>query len=169
MTRSEVVAAVAGALVLLGSAVAHAQSAPSPVVPTPPPPADASADMRVASGPNLPVMVTGLLTLGIAYVPAAVVATSSNFSSDSLLVVPVVGPWLDLADRPACGPGGVSCRIETGNTVLLVVDGLFQAWGVAAAVAGIFVKDYPRPAPTVHVSPTQLGSGGYGVAAFGTF
>jgi hypothetical protein len=136
---------------------AEAQSAPS-----------SSSEKVTASSPNYAVIGTGVLTFAVSYVPAAIVSATSNQSSDSSLAVPLLGPWIDLGRRPDCGPGAIRCRVETGNQVLLVTDGLFQAWGVVAAVIGIFAKDYSRSSSPVQVAPAQVG-GGYGVTAFGLF
>ena len=50
------------------------------------------------------------MTFTLAYVPAVLVAQQSTQSADNHLYVPVVGPWVDLADRPTCG--GASERTE---------------------------------------------------------
>jgi hypothetical protein len=136
---------------------AEAQSAPS-----------GASEKVVASSPNFAIIGTGVLTLAVSYVPAVIVSATSNQSADSSLAVPLLGPWIDVAGRPQCGPGGIRCRVETGNRVLLVTDGLFQTWGVVAAVIGIFAKDYSRSSSPVQVAPAQVG-GGYGVTAFGRF
>ncbi len=136
--------------------------------------ADDSSSAEAASRPNKAMIVVGVLTLGGAFGAAAVVAGVSTNPSDSLLYAPLVGPWLDIADRVRCGTGAgrVSCGIETRNEVLLVADGLFQAWGLAAAVLGLFTKEYAMSGPAkaeLHLAPTRLGAGGYGLGAFGTF
>ena len=137
---------------------------------TPPAPSAARvADPAADSGPNRAVIVTGVLSVLVWYVPSVIVAAGSAIPSDSSLFVPVAGPWLDLADRPACGPGSISCRVETGNQFLLVADGLFQAWGVAATVIGFASKEYGRAASALRVTPARIGKRGYGLAALGTF
>jgi hypothetical protein len=164
-------ALAAGVLVLAltSTSTAQAQTAP-PGAGGPPVASDPSA----GSAPNRVVIATGLLTWGIAYVPALVVGSESNVYSDARLFVPVLGPWLDVADRPLCGPGSVSCRIEPWNELAIVVDGVFQAWGIGAAIAGIFVKEHPPTSSTpsssaLRFAPTRMGASGAGFAAFGSF
>jgi hypothetical protein len=129
------------------------------------------------AGPNRALLGTGIVTFGVAYVPAVVVAGESSQSVDHHLYVPVVGPWLDLANRPGCGPGSIACDTETTNKVLLATDGIFQGLGVISVVAAFLSPEHERAVvetgstdkPTLHVSPAQIGAGGYGLRAFGQF
>ncbi len=152
--------------------------------------AEAPPTTEVASRPNRAMVVMGVLALVGGYTPAALVAAKSPIYSDNSLYVPVLGPWLDVADRPKCGPGSVRCGVETGNQALLVLDGVFQAWGVAAILVGLFSKEYVQSRPAsassgggggggggavafavrrLHLAPARLGVGGYGLGAFGSF
>jgi hypothetical protein len=166
---------VAGAtctgLGLIWPAVSFAQQA----APTEPVPVVAE---KKYVGPNRALLGGGLITLGAAYIPAVIVAAESNTPIDNQLNIPVVGPWLDLAQRPPCGgPGQFSCSAEGGYVALLIIDGIFQGAGAAATVASFFVPQYEtvvRSAkagdkPHVVVAPTRVGSDGYGVAALGRF
>lgn len=55
------------------------------------------------------------------------------------LKVPVVGPWVALA-QSGCGPGQDSCAAELVlRTILTVLDGLAQVGGVGIAAEGIFM------------------------------
>src|SRR5580698_9865082 len=49
------------------------------------------------------LLLSGAVTFGFSYVPAVMTASESTFAIDKQLYVPVVGPWLDLANRPNCG------------------------------------------------------------------
>ena len=184
MNRLAVMLAAAGSLVAVlgGGNHASAQLAAPPAGPQPPPttpppaspqPTPATETTSGASlGPNLPMIGTGALGLFLSYVPAVIVASRSNVSSDNDLYIPVIGPWIDIADRPGCGPGFISCRAETADQVLLVIDGIFQAWGVGAALAGIIVKDRAaatKATATVRFAPAHVGATGYGLAAFASF
>ena len=129
------------------------------------------------TGPNYPLMTTGLGMFGLSYVPALVIGASSSQSADQNLYIPVAGPWLDLANRPSCGGRGPTCGSETTNKVLLGVDGIFQGAGAAMAVVGLLVpvhhaevttKAAKREGPTIRISPSTLGTG-YGVTAVGTW
>jgi hypothetical protein len=130
-------------------------------------------------GPNRALLGTGLMTFAAAYIPAVVVAGSSNVAADEKLYIPVAGPWLDLAQRPACAPSGPSCGLDTGNKLLLAVGGAAQGIGVLTTAASFFVPEREKVVtrtatnatfkPTVHVAPAGMGAGGAGVAAFGTW
>ncbi len=174
--RVGVLATTAALVVTFACSIdALAQPAPPAVAPTPPaPPAPTPENTSAGvsegyTGPNRAMIGTGILTVLVWYVPGAVIASRSRISSDSSLFAPIVGPWVDLATRPGCGAGYISCRVETGNQALLVVDGVFQAWGIAAAIAGIFITERPRETPKVTVAPAKVGASGYGVTVVGSF
>jgi hypothetical protein len=153
-----------------------------PPVPAPAPAAPAATPEEVVryTTPNRGLIGTGLVTFGLAYAPAAVVAGESSLEADHHLFVPVAGPWLNLAARPPCGAGNIACDTEKANRVLLVVDGVFQGLGVLTTICAFLsperevVTTTPGVAaagggPTIHFSPAQMGAGGVGAAAFGTF
>ena len=126
------------------------------------------------SGPNRSLIGTGLVTFGLAYIPAVVVASQSPQSPDHHMYVPVVGPWLNLANRPACGPEAIACDTETTNKVLIGVDGVFQGIGALTTIVGFLTPEHEHEVvttskPSVHLSPARMGAGGYGLAAFGNF
>jgi hypothetical protein len=128
------------------------------------------------TGPNRRLIGTGLVTFGVSYIPALIVAGTSDTSADHHLYVPIVGPWLDLGDRPGCGAGHIGCDTETTNKVLLVLDGIFQGVGAVTTVWGFLTPERHEVTtttaavdkPTIHVTPASLGTG-YGMAAFGSF
>jgi hypothetical protein len=185
---------VAGQLVFASDAYAHDKT----VVVQPPAP---NASPRVAvtqpqpvetrpvgaetvraqyAGPNTMLIGSGLLVFGVAYGTSAIVAGTSDHPGDRHLYVPVVGPWMNLADRGSCG-GRLdrSCDNETTNKVLLVADGVFQGIGVLSIIGGFLSPEHREVVtttakkgaskPTFHVSPARIGYSGYGLAAFGTF
>jgi hypothetical protein len=129
-------------------------------------------------GPNRALIGTGLVTFGLAYVPAVVIAGESSLPADHHLFVPIAGPWINLANRPPCGAGNLACGTETANRALLVVDGMFQGLGVLTTLAGLFTTERvvtttpmtgKERGPTIHFAPAQMGAGGVGAAAFGSF
>jgi hypothetical protein len=148
-------------------------------------PAPLFAEQPGYTGPNRTVLATGLIAFGGAYVPSVIVGATSDEPEDRRLYVPVVGPWLDLAHRPACGFGTTSCARETTDKVLLVASGAVQGAGVLAVLASFafperlgYITATSRgrrntanrvDEVTLHVAPTQLGAGGYGLVAFGGF
>lgn len=156
---------------------------PQPVEAGPPAavrPVGAETMRREYAGPNTTLIGTGILVFGVTYGTSAIIAGTSDHPGDNHLYVPVVGPWLDLADRGDCGASlSRSCDNETTNKVLLVADGIFQGIGALSIIGGFLspetrevavttAKKEP-PKPTLHVSPARLGYQGYGLAAVGTF
>jgi hypothetical protein len=123
------------------------------------------------------LLVSGLVTLTLSYIPAFVLATQSTLPIDQRLYAPVVGPWLDLANRPACGPTTVLCNTEIAAQAMLVADGIVQAVGAIQVLVGLGslanesssnnVKVVDKVG--VRVTPAQFGAGGYGLAAIGKF
>jgi len=159
---------------------------PPPVVetpPQPPPPVVVPMANRVPVTEetedewNAPMFTTGALVFAGSYGASVIVASSSDRQGDDRLYVPVVGPWLDLADRGSCPVEQQSCDHETTAKVLLVADGVFQAAGVLAMIDGLFVpvhhhvttqeaiRDYKK----VHVAPVSYGQASPGFAVMGHF
>jgi hypothetical protein len=130
-----------------------------------------------SSGPNRRLLTSGAWTLGLAYAPALVVAIKSERRGDDYLYYPVVGPWLDLANRGSCA----TCEHETLNQVLLVTDGVFQGVGALQIVGSFLLPERhsvyvtsrsKRPARRagleLKVRPVRFSSG-YGVQATARF
>jgi hypothetical protein len=148
----------------------------------------AVAEKTSSAPPDIPLVTGGLITLTGAYVPSVIVAAANDNPWDHKLFIPVVGPWMDLAQRPgtSCNlPPFPSCGAESGDKALLIIDGAFQALGALAAVLG-FVTPERRTTTVVpakagaaerekrneaHVQlvPTTVGRDAYGLAAFGSF
>ena len=152
---------------------AHASSWPAPAAAVAP----LAEDSATTSNPNSALIGAGLFVLAASYMPAIAVAESSDSKVDQHLYVPVAGPWLDLVRRPTCN--AADCGAEFGNRALIATDGLLQGLGAFMTLVGLLTLDEEdaaaptiaknRDTTTVHVSPAQLGSGGYGVTAFGSF
>ncbi len=178
--RGTAVAAAAGLACIVSSQTASAQQTN---IVTPPAAARVVEKPETYTGPNRALISTGLVTFGLAYVPAVIVAATSTLPADNHLYIPVAGPWLNLANRPACGTGNPSeaanvsaipCDMETTNKVLLGVDGVFQGIGALTLLVGLLSPEHEEESavtgkPTVHITPARMGKGGYGIAAFGNF
>jgi hypothetical protein len=141
------------------------------------PPPDAVKPYEVWRRPNYVLVGTGATAFGLSYAISLIAAASSDHHGDTDLFVPVIGPWLDTADRRSCGvSGSSSCDSEHGNSVGLVVDGIFQGLGVLA-IAGGFVfpettystSSRQPDAVGLHFAPIRYGREGVGLAAIGTF
>jgi hypothetical protein len=120
-------------------------------------------------GPNAYLFSSGLITTGLSYTPALIVAINSDRSEDKYLYAPFVGPWMDLAARD----GGSKV-----DTTLLVVDGVFQTIG-ALQIIGSFIftggsatassASSTAVASETVVAPARLPGDGYGLVALGRF
>jgi hypothetical protein len=124
-----------------------------------------------ASGPNAFLFHSGLVTTGLSYTPALVVAVNSDRSEDKYLYAPFVGPWLDLAARD---------DDSKVNRTLLVVDGVFQTIGALQLIASfMFIDSGGRDVASADadgsivteasVAPARLAEDGYGLVAVGRF
>ncbi|MBL8624677.1 MAG: hypothetical protein JNK64_25440 [Myxococcales bacterium] len=117
--------------------------------------------------------LTGVVVFGVGYGAAAIAAGVSDRSADERLYVPVVGPWLDLADRGDCDVGNQACDNETTKKVLIVADGVVQAVGVLLVVdALLFPTQVHRTTVAgndVRLTPVAMGRGGRGLAVAGSF
>jgi hypothetical protein len=126
-------------------------------------------DKVVTTGPSRGMLHSGIVTLGISYVPAVVVAASSDRSADKRLYLPLAGPWLDLGQRDC-----PACSHETLNKALLITDGIVQGLGALDIVgAFFFVETRTEEAsnaepPSIRIAPTRI-AGGYGLTAIGSF
>ena len=121
------------------------------------------------SMPNGALIASGLTMFGVSYIPSMIVAASSNQPGDTTLFVPIVGPWMDLAQRDSGCPYG-RCARDTGNKVILVMDGVFQGLG-ALQIAGGFLFPTTRTVTqvaSVHVLPS-VSATQVGLTAVGAF
>jgi hypothetical protein len=88
-------------------------------------------------------LLGGVIVLTLSYAPSAYVGAVSH-GSDSLLVVPVAGPWLDLLRRPGCVPVQSPiplpvnpCTVETATRAALVTSGSLQGLGALLTLVGL--------------------------------
>jgi len=138
----------------------------------------ASAQQRVDTveytGPSRGMLRSGAWTLGLSYVPAAIVGIESRLPADRYLLAPVAGPWIDYAKRDCS-----HCTNETLNKVLLAADGVFQGLGALQIVGSFLFVEHtvvsrparvgrPRNALNLRLVPQRV-SGGYGLTAIGNF
>jgi hypothetical protein len=124
------------------------------------------------SGPNAFLFSSGLITTGLSYTPALIVAVNSDRDEDKFLYAPFVGPWLDLAARD---------DDSKLNRTLLVVDGVFQTIGALQLIASLMfintdgdgVASADDSSDTLisqaAISPARLAEDGYGFVAVGRF
>ncbi len=135
-----------------------------------PRPAD-TITVRRSMTPNRPWLIGGAALLVGTYVPTAVIASTEGRNiEDSNLLIPVVGPWLNLADR-RCD----ACSGETGNVALVIGSGVLQAAGVGMVIMSFLIPEKIEAATIqagpfkLNVTPTQVGRSGMGLGAVGVF
>jgi hypothetical protein len=115
--------------------------------------------------PNRPWLYTGgALFLG-SYVTTAVFTAVNDL--DRTMFIPVVGPWLHLADQGSSE--------STTDTLLTAGSGVIQGAGVIMATASLFIPE-KIPAATIQAgntkinfTPTSYGRGSAGLGVVGRF
>lgn len=122
---------------------------------------------------NRPLLITSAFLLVGSYVPAAVVAATSERETDQHnLYYPVVGPWMNLADRQ-CDLR--ACNNESLNKGLLIADGIVQGVGALGVVLSFFLPNkttrhwYLIGDDRIQAGPSRVGVAGYGLGAVGRF
>jgi hypothetical protein len=108
--------------------------------------------------PHRPLLITGGAIFVGTYATTAV-AQAANDGPDRSLYIPVVGPWLHLADRE--GTEG-----ETSQTILVGASGVGQGLGVALMIASMIIPE-KRSVGTISAGPVKMMIGPGGAA--GTF
>ena len=120
--------------------------------------------------PSSVLALTGLTLFGFAYNDSIFVAILSDRGSDKRLYIPVVGPWLSLAQRDCAAR---PCSVEGLSEALFIVDGVSQGLGVGLMLASLFVPDRPMDVRVgtarVRLTPASLARGAFGMQALGTF
>lgn len=129
-------------------------------------------EREVRRYPNRPLLSTGTSLFVVSYGASAVTAAISDRDEDKKLFIPVVGPWMDLADRncEARGCGGN----EDVNKAMLITSGVVQGAGVLLAVSSLFIPEkveerrVSKAKPEVKFAPVSFAAGG-GIGAVGRF
>jgi hypothetical protein len=122
--------------------------------------------------PHRPLMSTGAGLFVGTYATSAIVAAVNDNDADRNLYIPVVGPWLDLADRQC---DNRTCDNEGWSKAALIASGVLQGAGVAVAVASAFLPEkineekVATTTPSLRVAPGLVGARGYGLALLATF
>jgi hypothetical protein len=97
---------------------------------------------RVESSRSTGALTAGVIMLTLGYVPTAYVGAVS--SADRVLLAPVVGPWIDLVNRPACVPPQTSvplpvdpCMVDKAARAALITSGALQGLAAALTLVGL--------------------------------
>jgi len=134
------------------------------------PPTRESVTVYQKTIPNKPLLITGGLLLVGTYATTAAFVGANGPIGDKDLYIPVVGPWINLADRQCFG----DCPNETRDTVLIAGSGVLQGVGALLALGSFFIPE-SVPAARITAGPVKMnitpsaGMGSGGVGAVGTF
>lgn len=130
------------------------------------------AESTMERRPNRPLLATGAGIFVLSYGASALVAMSSPQAADGKLGIPVVGPWLDLGDRPGGGSN------EDLNKALIISSGIAQGAGILIALSSLAIPETmtmterrlmtAAPKPGLRVVPVSYAAGA-GIAAMGRF
>jgi hypothetical protein len=134
------------------------------------------------------LILAGGLVLGITYALSISVAGASREHADRWLLVPVAGPFIDLAARPTCDRTSDPftgtrnyCNDDSSARTSLMLDGLTQVGGAVLTIVGlatprrVVVRDdapyaaRSGPGFTWSLAPRSYGRSGHGFALAGTF
>jgi hypothetical protein len=145
-------------LSLVGSSVALGQAGQVP-------PLDQTREDAAST-----LLTVGATSLGLAYGASVLAAATSQHTPDRWLYVPLLGPYLDLGDREACGFSAARpCYREAGNKLLLATDGIIQTVGTAAIIFAAVKPAHAAQERSLQLGLVQLRRGQPGLAAFGRF
>ncbi len=146
--RQTTLSVAAASLLFFSTARARAESQTSTSVPS------SGHLSQDAAG----VLIAGATTFGAAYWAALYVGGTSELASDSLLLIPVAGPWLSYARRSPCGETrGPLCSNDKIYRPLIIADGVLQAVGVVLVGVSLLM---PRTAPPPEAVPVAAAPSG---------
>lgn len=120
---------------------------------------------------NKPLLITGSALLLAGYVPALVISQTSDRPIDQdKLILPVVGPWMNLVDR---GCDDRECDNEDRNKGLLIADGIVQGVGALSVVLSLVLPGKTTQnwylIGDTQVGPMYISKSVYGLGAAGSF
>jgi len=132
------------------------------------PPPGESTTVYQRHRPNTPLLITGGSLLVGTYATTAAVSGANGPVADRDLYIPIVGPWINIADR------STDRENNTRDTVLIAGSGVLQGVGALMLITSFFV---PERVPAARISAGNVkmqvaptaSMGGGGVGAFGTF
>jgi hypothetical protein len=123
------------------------------------------------------MIIGGAITLGVPYIIGLSFASDADFENSSgWLAVPALGPWLMMAFREDQCDDSIDraddCLSDGALRFFLTLDGLAQTAGAILLLVGI-VDTKPRliadEGARIVVTPTRVGSTGYGLGLQGNF
>lgn len=138
--------------------------------------------------PHPVLLPVGIATLAFSYLPSVGVGLVSDHKGDTNLIIPLAGPWIDLASRGCDGftlPGpngpfqlsdGQYCGTSGVERAALIADGIAQGIGALTIVGAflipqrrtVLVGDAKAPA-ILSMRPSSFGGRGAGAVLVGSF
>lgn len=135
--------------------------------------AQAGGEEEELTRANTPMIVSGLVTFGLAYGVSALVAATTDSEPNDELYVPIVGPWRAIQERGDCPVAEADCAHETTTKIRLGVLGVFQAIGAATFLYGLVherkVNRTTVAGQEMEFLPLSMPNGGRGLAVTGSF
>lgn len=139
---------------------------------TPPAPVSTSPEPRESTTiyrhdrPNVPLLVTGASLFVSTYVTTAAIVGANGSVGDHDLYIPIVGPWINIADRNCPG----DCPNETRDQALIIGSGVLQGVGAGLLLSSFLIPE-KVPAARISAGPVKMvvAPAGPGVSALGTF
>jgi hypothetical protein len=110
---------------------------------------------------KIATLVLGAIFFTMGYAPAFYVGATSPLKSDRTLLLPILGPWIDLLARPKCDSGNLPLDPCVGESLAkagIISSGVAQALGTVLFVVGlpaeaVVVKDEAR-GTSLRIGPT---------------
>jgi hypothetical protein len=142
------------------------------------------AGYHVETRPRKGLVVSGAIVFGSLYVISASVAGSSKRTGDGYLLIPVLGPFVDLATRSEnCSypTSGYCVSTDSTERFWLTFDGIGQAAGATLLIVGLAAQERMLERDDVPLTgkrastfawtfaPRSFGRSGLGLGVLGIF
>lgn len=153
--------------------VGTTQTTAAPYVP---PGGDRYSERTVERRPNRTLLSTGAGIFVLSYGSSVVAGAISDRDADKRLFIPVVGPWMDLANRD-CGANPCGGNEDVAKA-MIVTSGVVQGAGLLLALSSLIIPESTSVSertttakvvkPEVRVAPVSFAAGA-GLGAVGRF
>lgn len=137
-----------------------------------PPATDFYAERTIEKRPNRALLSTSVGLFGLSYGSSVLGGAISDRNADKRLFIPVVGPWMNLADR-GCNRSNPCGEGEGVAKAMIVTSGIAQGASALLALGSLIIPEtrterVKTAGPSVKIVPMSFGAGG-GVGAVGSF
>jgi|GEM_PF-1434738 len=142
-----------------------------------PPGGDQYAERTIERRPNRTLLSTGAGIFVLSYGSSVIAGAVSDRDADKRLFIPVVGPWMDLANRD-CGAANPCGGNEDVAKAMIITSGVVQGAGLLLALSSLIIPESTSTTertttakvvkPEVRVAPVSFAAGA-GLGAVGRF